>query len=593
MNEETIQPNSIILELASYERPVITEDSREDWVEYGADNNYYEWIIERFHNSPTLNAVIGNISRLAYGRGLGALDGSRKPNEYAAMMALFSSDMLRKVSKELKMLGAGHLQVHYNSNHTKIIRVEHIATNLIRPGKCNQDGEIDTYYYSDNWEDPKKFPPKAYSAFGYSKNPIEIMCIQPFTVGMKYFSTVDYEGCLPYAVLEEEIADYLINEVQNSFSGSKVVNFNNGIPTPEQQKIQANKVMGKLTGAKGQKVIVSFNANADQKTTVDDIPLTDAPQHYEFLAKESQQKILNCNNVVSSFLVGIAPEGGGFSSSADEIEVASKYFYNISIVPIQDLFIEGLDQILAFNGISLDLYFKRLDYLGSREDKLKQSESVAMNSHLQGLLAGFGEKIDSNEWTLIDERDVDYDQEDSFNEQVKQWHDTLSKPQTTLGKLYAFLAGTGNARPNRKSSQDAEKEGFYFMTRYSYEGSGSGERDFCNAMMSASISGKVYRKEDIVNMNSELLNAGHGHNGESYDIFLYKGGVNCHHVWRRKTYVSASANAKINDDQTVTVSNAQAIKFGYVVNNPNEVSTQPRFMKDQGHHPSWAAENRK
>ena len=38
----------------------------------------------------------------------------------------------------------------------------------------------------------------------------------------------DYQ--ISYAVLEKEIADFLINDAQCSFSGTKVINFNGGIP---------------------------------------------------------------------------------------------------------------------------------------------------------------------------------------------------------------------------------------------------------------------------------------------------------------------------------------------------------------------------
>lgn len=71
---------------------------------------------------------------------------------------------------------------------------------------------------------------------------------------MKYYAYPDYQGAVPYALLEQEIGDYLINEVQNGFSGTKVVNFNNGVPSEEQQSIISQKVLNKLTGSRGQKL---------------------------------------------------------------------------------------------------------------------------------------------------------------------------------------------------------------------------------------------------------------------------------------------------------------------------------------------------
>ena len=572
-----------ILELASYEAPEIKESKRENWVEYGEDNLYYNWLIDRYRNSPTNNAVINNISRLIYGKGLHALNASKRANDYAIFKTIFGKDCLRKIALDIKLFGTGSFQVHYDEKHTKVIKAYHIPTNLIRPEKCNKDGEVEAYYYSDDWSDTKKYEPKRIPSFGTSKEKVEILQVGSYSVGMKYFSELDYQGCLPYTVLEEEIGDYLINEVQNGFSGTKVVNFNNGVPTEEQQNIISRKVLNKLTGSRGQKVIVAFNNNQESKTTVDDIPLNDAPEHYEYLSKECEQKILVGHNVVSPMLVGVVTDNQGFSSNADEIEVASKYFYNIAIKPFQELIIDGVDQILAFNSISLDLYFRRLNLLEDIEEKQQaEEEEVAFGSQIEDLLDELGEEI-GEDWELIDEREVNYELEEELDLEVEEWEESLKPKKSFLSKLVELI-GTGRATPNRESEQDKEIDGFYFKVRYKYTGNDTPEREFCRAMMRAN---KVYRKEDIAKMSSQGINKSHGHKGLPYDIFLYKGGVNCHHKWVRQTYVSTSKKASIGSYKTSQVSTNKAEKFGYRVRNPKEVAMMPKDMPRQGHHPDY------
>ena len=354
--------NIHVLELSTYTTPTVQESKRDNWVEFGEDNNYFQFIIDRYVNSTTNSAVINNVSRLIYGRGLSALDANKKPNEYAQMMALFHSDCIRKIVLDRKMFGQFAVQVHYSKDHKKILKAYHIPVNLLRAEKCNKDGEIEGYYYSDNWEDTRNYVPKRIPAFGYSNEQIEILYSKPYAVGMKYYSLPDYQGGLPYAKLEEEIADYLINEVQNGFSGTKVVNFNNGVPTEEQQQIIKGKVLSQLTGSRGQKVIVAFNNNQESKTTVDDLPLNDAPDHYTYLSEECVKKIMLAHNITSPLLFGLGSTNG-FSSNADEIKNASILFDNMVIKPIQDQIIEAFDKILAYNGISLKLFFKTLQPL--------------------------------------------------------------------------------------------------------------------------------------------------------------------------------------------------------------------------------------
>ena len=505
------QTNIHVLELSTYAQPEIIEDSRNDWVEYGTDNDHYDWLIARFKNSTTNNSIINNAARLCYGKGLEALDAHKKPNDYAVMKSLFKPKMLRAGFLNEYMLADGYLQVIYNEAHTSVIKVETLKTRMIRPEKCDKDGNINGYYFSNNWEDTRKFPPKRYAAFGTSKDEIEILHFGKESIDLKYFSEVDYQACLPYCVLEEEIAEYQINDIQNSFAPTMIVNFNNGVPTEEQQGIITKKVSGTLTGASGKKVLTAFNANADNKTTLDQISLNDAPEHYDYLSTEAQAKILNGHCVISSFLVGVTPEGSGFSSSADEIEVATKTYYNQTIKPHQELFIDALDQILAFNKISLKLYFKNLNLLDIQAGEEPKQEAE-LNVKFSHWLDAFGEE-ESDDWILLDAQPVNYEQESNFDEQLAAAEARFQKP--TLLERVTKLA-TGTASPNKSSAQDEEIDGFFFKVRYKYAGSESPERGFCKDMMRAS---KLYRKEDIARMSAAGINKSFGHEGQPYDCF--------------------------------------------------------------------------
>lgn len=582
--------NFHVINLAKYEAPTISENKRNEWVTYGENNEYFNFLIERYKNSTTNNAIINNISRLIYGRGLFAIDANRKPNEYAQMMALFNQDCLRKLCFELKALGQCAIQVHYDKTHKKILKAYHIPVQLLAPEKCNKEGDIEAYYYSDNWEDTKKYAPKRISAFGYSNDEIEILYIKPYSLGMKYFSYVDYQGALSYALLEEEVSNYLINEVQNSFSGTKIVNFSNGIPTPEMQDEISQQVLGKLTGSKGRKVIVSFNHNAENKTTVEDIPLNDAPEHYTYLSEECLRKIMLGHNVTSPLLFGIATTTG-FSANAEELKNSSILFDNMVIKPFQDLLIDGLDRILAFNGISLKLAFRTLQPLEFTDVENAQTEEqvaeetgtmLSKDSVIAQALIDLGEDAQEN-WILIDDYEVDYDQEDEADKEIE----ALNAPKQSLLSKLVNLVSTGTANPRAKSEQDSTIEGIKFITRYTYDGAiKENSREFCKKMVTAA---KLYRKEDILRMSNKVVNEGWGPEGaDLYSIWLYKGGGACHHAWRRKTFVAFDKNTGIDplSPKAKTISTAKAEKAGYRVRNNNLVAMRPKDMPNQGFLPT-------
>jgi hypothetical protein len=576
--------NLHVLNLSAYTSPVVSETNRENWVDFLTEDGdqYFQFLIERYSNSTTNNAIINNVARLIYGKGLSALDANKKPNEYAQMMSLFHKEDVRKMVLDRKMFGQFAIQVHYNDKHDKILKAYHIPVNLLRAEKCDKDGNITGYYYSDNWDDTKKFAPIRFNAFGYSKEKIEILFSKPYSVGMKYYSYSDYAGCLPYCLLEEEISEYLINECQNGFSGRIVVNFNNGIPTDAQQQIISSKVLSKLTGSRGQKVIVAFNNNAESKTTVEDIPLNDASELYTYLSEECLRKIMLGHNITSPLLFGVASTNG-FSSNAEELKNSSILFDNMVIRPFQEEILDAFDSILAYNGVALKLFFKTLQPLEftdlentQNEEQVAEETGTELSAHTNPLI-DLGEEPQDN-WILIDEKEVDYENDDKENELLS------SEPKQSLLSKIVNLVSTGEARPNITSAQDKIIKQLKFIVRYKYVGAiDEKTRPFCTQMISAN---KVYRKEDIVAMKDVAVNEGWGPKGApTYDIFLYKGGGNCYHRWNKQVYVVPLGKG-ININDAKKIGQLKAAISGYIVVNPELVAKRPVDMDNYGFLPS-------
>ena len=580
--------NIHVLELSGYEAPVIKESKREDWVEYGTDNNYYQYLIDRYTNSTTNNAIINNITRLIYGRGLSATDASRKPNEYAQMMALFNKDCVRHLCTDLKLLGQCAVQVIYTKDRKKIAQVEHIPVQLLRAEKCNEEGKIEAYYYSDDWTDLRNYKPKRIPAFGCSKEPLEIYFIKPYSVGMKFYALPDYIGGIPYAVLEEDISEYLINEVENGFSGRSVVNFNNGVPSEDQQQIIKNKVQSQLTGMSGEKLIVAFNNNAESKTTVDSMPVNDAPDLYSTLSEECLRKIMLAHNVTSPLLFGIA-SSNGFSSNSDELKDSFALFSNMVIAPMQELLLDAFDQILAYNGVALNLFFRTLKPLEfvdlenvQTEEQIQEETGLELSGDFVGKeLIELGE-MPKADWLLLDEFEVDYDTDEDENTLLS----SDIKTELSIKDRLINLVSSGTAFPNAKSGSDRVIDSVKFITRYVYAGEKkSNSRDFCVNMMGAK---KIYRKEDILRMGKSEVNKGWGPKGSNtYSIWKFKGGGNCYHRWNKQIYVAFEGTGiDVRSPKAVQISSAKAAKYGYKIRNDKRVSQRPIDMPNQGFLPS-------
>jgi hypothetical protein len=299
--------------------------------------------------------LIDGISQAIYGKGLNATNSSSKPNEYAQMVSLFKKDVVRKLCYDLKLMGQCAIQVIYSKDRKTIAQIEHMPIETLRAEKCNEDGEIPAYYYYKDWANIKRTDiPTRIPAFGMSKENIEILYVQPYKAGFYYYSPVDYQ---------EEVSNYHLNNILNGLSPSMLINFNNGTPNQQERQLIENKIAQKFSGTSNAgKFILAFNDNKESQAEITPVQLSDAHNQYQFLSEESQSKIQVAHRVVSPFLLGIK-SSTGFSSNADEIKTASLLMDNTVIRPFQELLIDNFDRILAYNNISLNLYFTTLQPL--------------------------------------------------------------------------------------------------------------------------------------------------------------------------------------------------------------------------------------
>jgi hypothetical protein len=501
-------------------------------------------------------------------------------------------------------MGQCSIQIIYSKDRNTIAQVEHFPVETLRAEKSGEDGEINAYYYFHDWAEYKpQSKLKRIPAFSKSNESIEILYIKPYRAGYHYYSPVDYQGGLQYAELEEEVGNFHLNNIMNGMSPSMLINFNNGVPNEEERELIEQRISQKFSGSSNAgKFILAFNDNAETAASIDPVQLSDAHQQYQFLSEESTRKIMVAHRIVSPMLIGIKDQSG-LGNNADELKTASILLDNTVIRPFQHLLIDCFDKILAYNKISLNLYFKTLqpleftDLENVEDEETKEEETgvklseeaccVSLGSDLDkyidndvaNALIDLGE--DENEllekYDVIDEFEVDYETENELDQKIAELNEKTE------------LANTGSAKPYRDSKQDGKskkkgQEDVIFLVRYiytpysaAYKTQAPRSREFCIKMMNAK---KVYRKEDIKAMDNKVVNAGFGKGGaNTYSIWLHKGGARCSHRWTRRIYARKEGNKSLGD----VVSTTSAIKKGFrPEKNAKKVSIAPRNMPNKG-----------
>ena len=566
-----------IIKLNNYIQPEVIESKSEDgYTTFGANNTWYSYLEDCYNGSVTNRSVINSIALMIYGKGLTTIDDVN----INLVKELFKPNDLRMAIIDFKKLGQCSFQIGYNKERTKIVKVEYFPVFTLAKGKMDKDGNVKYFHYSKDWkEGAYNIETKKISAFGTSKTGPEILYIQNYSGAMMYYSNVDYHSALAYCKIEEELANYHLNNITNAFAPSTFISFNNGVPTPKEQREIEQKILNKWGGTSNAgKIMVSFSDTSDNAPTINTHQISDAHSQYQFISDEAESKIFVGHRVTSPMLLGIK-NNTGLGNNADELITAFQLFNATVIRPFQDIILDGLNQVMKFNGIEGELYFETLQPIEFTEDGKEQSADkaeveketgVEMSDALDGILSLFGEQ-EPDGYHLekiedVGDEPIDLDYEKLYNELAATQN---SEQDTPLWKVrYAYSIGTSKTP----------------------EGS---SRPFCNKMMSLSRAGRVYRKEDILKMEELGVNKSFGHNGQPYSIWLYAGGKNCYHRWERRIYKKKrDADGKplggnaMQNTFPVSVSEARG-QGAKLPRNEADVAIAEIDKSNRGHHPNY------
>ena len=512
-----------LFQLSSYVRPAIVEQKYKGWALNGKNNEFYQYIIDRYNGSPTNASICNSYIDLIYGKGLGAGNSNSNLKDWVYFKTILKETELKKIITDFQIFGEASLQVIKTKGGKDIATLAHLPKQLVVPSIENEDGEIESYWYSKNWSKLHQNPAEEFPAFGTSKAPIEIFNIKPYKVGKNYFSDPDYISGMPYAEMEEEIANLNINSIKKGLSAGYIINVPDGKTLSIDEKAEFKKqIKQKLTGSpNAMDFVLSFNGR-DVEISITPFPVNEnIHKQWQFLTEEAKQQLLTAHRATSPSIVGIV-SSSGFSNTADEMDTAETQLVKRVIAPKQAHIIDALQDILTFYNINLDLKFIQLTEAPAEAPATKLSSDSPLKESDIDRLIEMGEVMNEEEWEIIEDEKCN----------------AITLKESELNNIFK-LASTPKTT-DKNSTQDTS----LFRIRYRYAGHPLPERIFCQKVM---LSDKVYRAEDLdanYNYNEEFAPTG----SSSYNIFLFKGGVNCKHWWQRVVYMK-KGNEQISANQ--------------------------------------------
>lgn len=596
--------------------PMVQEVRGRDYIEYGTEdwkNLYPQFLIDLYYNSSTHAAIINATAEMIAGEDLVCEEDDTNLESYVKLKKFLRHansneslhQVIKKVAFDFKLQGAYALHIVWNRERTEIAEVYHVPVERVRAGKPNAMGKVDCFYISADWGNTRTNKPYPVPAFNVNDRTSgsQLIYSGSYSPNMDVYYTPDYIAGCNWALVDQKVAEFHLNNIENGFAGSYFVSFANGIPTAEERRQIEQSLVDKFTGASNSgKFVLTFSDDKTRVPEITPISVSDADKQYLALQELLVSNICAAHRITSKTLMGIDTDNG-FSSNADELINAANFYQNTVVRGFQLNILNTLQTIFSVNNMDLPVEFVQLKPITVQFDSKTIREVMTVDEIRADLgLEPLGdedtveqdvklsevEKCNCSEKTKLDSFI------EEFGEDIPEGYEIISEEEaedeieefdfeSELHSEYYEFASTGSAYPNRKSGQDKKsKQTEYvddiYRVRYRYVGSKEGERDFCRKMTS---SNKIYRKEDIIAMGKKPVNAGWGKGGAAtYSIWKWKGGALCKHKWFRIILVQEGKRPK-NSDKIITSTEAKS-RGVKLPRNAKEVSVAPHDMPNHG-----------
>ena len=357
------QQNFAVVNVDNNQLPIIQEDTktRYSWIPFGVygHDDFFDAVTTTFSVSTTNNACIEGIADLIFGKGLY----SKNEAFNEILQKMIPQEETKRVAFDLKLFGNAAYQVYWDDTHTKIKKMYHVPVQTLRAEKLYGSAKVQNYYYCVDWNDQRKIKDKKkIPAFGTSEDKMEILYVKNYFPGLYYYSLPDWVAAMQFAISEGEISNLHLNNITNGFLPAVMINFNNGVPAPEERETIEDLIQAKFTGTDNAgRFMLSFNDDPNTKPTIDVINIENLHEKYQYVADYTQDRILVAHRVTSPLLFGIRTANNGFSSQSEEMKTAFSIMQTMTISPFQNIILNTLDSALKLSGyMDTEIYFEQL-----------------------------------------------------------------------------------------------------------------------------------------------------------------------------------------------------------------------------------------
>ena len=358
--------NVLYIKFENHKVPEFKEVKNKEYIYFGEDNNYPDYLIELYLRCAKHNAIINGKTNYIYGGGLVTDDKTSTVNQKAITQKFISKlkPFINDMIKDFELFNSIAIEIIYDKLGNEIADFAYMPISKIR---TNADESL--YFYSNDWKQSKQTEEKTgfkeLAPFDYEN---KVKGSQLFVFKLKspkngvdknVYGIPNYIGATSAIETDIEISNFHLNNIKSGFSMGQIISFNNGVPPTEEAKKQIERqIKQKATGTdKAGGLVITFNASQDNAPTIQSFSPNDLDKQFIEIGKRVDQEIFTSHNIVSPVLFGVATEGalGQRNEMLDAYELFQSTYISIRQSILEDI----INQFSSFFGIANYIYFKK------------------------------------------------------------------------------------------------------------------------------------------------------------------------------------------------------------------------------------------
>lgn len=340
--------------------PVFTEVRNKDYINYGEDNNYPNFLVTLFNRSAKHNAILTAKQLYIAGQGLAFNAEGLPSNKIVSTQSFIDNanpyeslhSVSSKMALDIELFGGCYLHIIKSKDKKGIAEVYHLDYCNLRTNKDNSK-----IYYSEHWlnhdgsnnmsirpEQITEYP--AYGSKDYEKGKECVLYYKQYRPNIETYTLPEYIGAVPAIITDAEIANYHRASIQNGFMGGTMITFMNGVPSDEEMSTIEKQMKKKFTGTdRANSLVIDFVDDPARAPQIQQLTGNDFDKRYDALNKTIQEEIFVGHKVTSPMLFGVRTEGqlGG----RNEMATAFQLFQNTYITPKQDAIEQILNELVG------------------------------------------------------------------------------------------------------------------------------------------------------------------------------------------------------------------------------------------------------